>query len=77
MQKERGEIILRPRPGKRIRSGVSAPGADNATFTEFNGGEEIERKEAMILGKPSTSVMEDSDDDLEIEPPRDGFQVTG
>ena len=67
LQKERGEIILRPRPGKRVRSGVSVPGAENTTLPEFNGVNEDEP--GREDGKPSTSVVEDSDDDLEIEPP--------
>jgi hypothetical protein len=35
LQKERGDIILQARPGKRIRSGVTVP--ESATLQGING----------------------------------------
>ncbi|KAF8485480.1 hypothetical protein JB92DRAFT_2836875 [Gautieria morchelliformis] len=63
LQKERGDITLRPRPGKRIRSGVSVP--DHVNVLQFEG----EDGRGEVLSKREANLVDDSDDDLEIEPP--------
>lgn len=66
LEKERGDIMLRPRPGKRKRSNVCELDMANGETLGNMNGMEIGSDEARTLEKLGV-VVEDSDDDLEIE----------
>ncbi|KAF8583408.1 hypothetical protein K439DRAFT_1412151 [Ramaria rubella] len=73
LQRDRGDIILRPRPGKRIRSGVSVPIAAVSELPEIDGcsGDEGEETGEARTLEPAVMArahgVEESDDELEIE----------